>query len=68
MDTTKLHAEDVLSGYAFRPWNVDALATIESARVDSVTIRYDHAPQTPYTLSHRDAAKIGRVVTRGEFR
>ncbi len=49
---------------AFRPWNLDSLATIVKATPMALTIRYDHAPEQTYVLQRRDADIIGRVVYR----
>ncbi len=53
---------------AFRPWNVDSLATIIRKNADgSLVIAYDHEPERHHHLSKREAGVIGREVTRANF-
>ena len=52
---------------AFRPWGIDALATIVASSASEVTIRYDHEETVTYTLTRRDLDRIGRMVTRTDY-
>lgn len=53
-------------GQAWRPWDVDALATVTETTTRGITIRYDHDPAL-HTLDLATFTKIGRTVDREDY-
>jgi len=65
---TAAHTEmQPLPGTCWRPWGVDALATVVARDPRSVTIRYDHAPKVTHTLTRGEYSAMGREVNRPEY-
>lgn len=53
-------------GSRYRPWGVDAYATVVNVNVNAktVTLVYDHSPKVRYQFKQHELDKMGRRVPR----